>query len=114
VKATKTKTAKLLPKTANQITNGGIYSQRVRCGKSTCKCSRGALHTGYYFFTRLNGKLIKLYIRKADLIEFSSLVDEAKARRTKGRNIVRKNLEMLKGLRLELREKQSLINSGQT
>lgn len=27
------KSEKMLPKTAEQIRNGGIYSQRVRCGK---------------------------------------------------------------------------------
>lgn len=108
------KSEKMLPKTVEQIRNGGIYSQRVRCGKSSCKCSRGALHIGHYFFARWNGKLIKRYIRKAELAVFSSLVNEARVERRKRRLVLHENLEMLRSFRLELREKRSLINSLRT
>jgi hypothetical protein len=107
----KTKTAKMLPKTVEQITNGGIYIQRVRCGKSNCKCARGTLHTGHYFFTRLNGKLIKRYIRKAEFAVFFSLVNEARAGRRDRRQVLRNSAEMLKGFRLELSDNKLLINS---
>lgn len=104
----------MLPKTAAQIANGGIYEQRVRCGKSNCKCSQGSFHLAFYFFTRWNRKLIKFYVRKADLIEFSSLVNQATTERRNGRRVLQGNLEMLRGIRLDLREKQALINSLRT
>ena len=80
-----TKNAKLLPKTANQIRNGGLYLQRVRCGKPNCKCACGELHTAYYFFTRRGKKLTKTYVRKADVEEFSKLVKESADRRKEDR-----------------------------
>ncbi len=43
----KTKSEKMLPKTADEITNGGVYVQAVRCGKASCKCVRGETHTGF-------------------------------------------------------------------
>lgn len=98
------KLEKLLPKTAEQITNGGIYKQRVRCGKLNCGCARGAVHTGYYFFTRRNGKLTKVYIPKAELDDFSDLVNQATTIR-KGRRLdLRKAFEMLKKFRQQLRD----------
>jgi hypothetical protein len=72
------------------------------------------LHTGYYFFTRLNGKLIKRYIRRADLPQFTALVNRARERREQRRRIIKENLGMLRDFRLDLRETQALINSLQT
>ena len=99
-----TKSAKALPKTAGQIMNGGIYSQRVRCGKLNCRCSRGAFHTAFYFFMRRQGKLIKFYIRKSELIEFSSLVARATADRKEYRRVQNDNLKMLTNFRQQLHE----------
>jgi Family of unknown function (DUF6788) len=107
----KTKNQKMLPKTAEAMANGGIYSQRVRCGKSNCKCSRGETHSAFYFFTRRNGKLVKFYIRKAEYQQFSSLVDRITLERKEQRRIAKENLELLKEFREVLREKQSFINS---
>lgn len=72
-----TKTRKALPKKASEIQNGGLYLQRVRCGKANCKCARGKLHTAYYFFTRCNGKLVKFYVRKAEVEAFTEIVNQA-------------------------------------
>ncbi len=74
--AMKTKTQHMLPKTASEITNGGVYAQRVRCGKPACKCARGEHHTALYYFTRRDGKLIKLYVRKAEAEDFSKMVKQ--------------------------------------
>ena len=95
-----TKNAKSLPKTASQILNGGLYLQGVRCGKPNCKCARGELHTAYYFFTRRRGKLTKTYVRKADVEEFSRLVEESAERRSQ----VRYEREYMKDLFRRLRE----------
>jgi hypothetical protein len=101
----KTKSEKMLPKTVEQITNGGIYSQRVRCGKSRCKCSRGESHQAYYFFTRRNGKLVKFYIRKAEFQQFTFLVVQANSEREKRRRVSKDNVELLRRFRCLLRDK---------
>jgi len=51
----------MLPKKA------AICQQFRKCGKAGCKCNAGALHGPYFFyFYRVDGKLKKSYIRKAD------------------------------------------------
>jgi len=107
----KTKTAKVLPKTAHEIANGGLYLQRVRCGKSNCKCARGENHSAYYFFTRRRGKLFKLYVLKADIEEFSRLARQATNERKHRRQTTKTNLDLLKKMRQQLRDKTALINS---
>src|ERR1044072_10003661 len=47
-----------------------ICQQFMKCGKVGCKCNRGELHGPYFFyFYRVDGKLKKSYIRKADAAE---------------------------------------------
>jgi len=47
-----------------------ICHQYKKCGKAGCKCNQGALHGPYFFyFYRVDGKLKKSYIRKADAAE---------------------------------------------
>lgn len=44
-----------------------ICRQYRKCGKAGCKCNAGSLHGPYYYyFYRVDGKLKKSYIRKAD------------------------------------------------
>lgn len=100
----KTKTAKVLPKTAEDIQNGGLYLQRVRCGKSNCKCARGETHSAYYFFTRRNGKLVKIYVRKADVEAFSELINLAMVERAQRRQSSQSSRALLKRLRESVRE----------
>lgn len=106
----KTKSVKMLPKTTKEIQNGGIYAQAVKCGKANCKCSRGNAHTAYYFFTRHNDKLVKIYVRKAEVENFSRLVELALAERKARRRTSKATFELLREFRQVLSEKQSLIN----
>ena len=106
-----TKSEKLLPKTMSGITNGGIYAQAVRCGKSNCKCARGETHTGFYFFTRRNGKLVKFYIRKAEVAGFSLLVDQATTEARARRQSAKDSAELLKTFRVSLWENDGLIKA---
>ena len=63
----KKETENLLPKIAAQ--GGTVHRQFVRCGKASCKCSRGELHGAYYYhFVRVNGRLRKRYL-KPDEVE---------------------------------------------
>ncbi len=103
-----TKTQKVLPKTVNEIGNGGVYAQRVRCGKSNCKCARGELHTGFYFFDRQDGKLFKTYVRKADVEAFTALVNRAAAERQEWRALMRHVTGVLKRSRESVREHERL------
>ncbi len=101
----KTKTVKMLPKTAGEIDNGGLYLQRVRCGKPNCKCVRGEYHTAFYFFTRRGEKLVKIYIRKAEIEGFAELVSQSVSDRKQNRQTSKSNFALLKEMRRILREK---------
>jgi hypothetical protein len=105
------KSAKTLPKTTFGIENGGVYQQRVKCGKPNCKCLRGEKHVAYYFFTRRNGKLTKTYVRKSELEKFTQLVDEATTKRKEERRTRLSDQELLKRLRQALRDRETFINS---
>ncbi len=107
----KTKTAKVLPKTADEIANGGIYLQHVRCGKQNCKCARGETHPAYYFITRRAGKFIKIYVRRSEFNEFAHLVVQAATKRKERQQTAKVNLDLLKELRRVLRERESQIKS---
>ncbi len=106
-----TKTAKMLPKFADEISNGGLYSQRVRCGKQNCKCRVGDLHSAYYFFTRQNGKLVKFYIRKSELNSFTALLKQSTEARKTVRRRIKSAQQLLRQMRQNLREKSLFINS---
>ena len=95
----KPKTEKTLPKIFVMYSNGGIYLQRVRCGKKNCKCSRGIKHITYYYMWREGGRQRKAYIRKSDLEEIRAEVD----RNTYWRNRVREKLKTGKKVIKELR-----------
>lgn len=86
----------MLPQTIGEISNGGIYVQSRKCGKKICRCARGKKHTGYFFFTRRDGKLTKTYILKSKLAEFSRLVKlaakERKERRRMSKATITRNL----------------------
>jgi hypothetical protein len=110
--AMKTKTAKVLPKTAGEITNGGLYVQRVRCGKANCKCARGEHHTAFYFFTRRRGKLVKFYVRRADVKAFSEIVEQAMLERIQKRQAMRTSTALLKQFRVSLWEKDRFIKTS--
>lgn len=101
----------MLPKMADQIDNGGIYTQSIRCGKATCKCERGETHTAFYFFYRMKGKLIKRYVRKAEVAEFSKLVEQAAFQRHQKRQAVKKSIELLKAFRASLWQNDALIKT---
>lgn len=107
----KTKTAKMLPKTAREIVNGGVYLQRVRCGKQNCRCASGELHSAFYFFTRQQGKLTKFYIRKSELKHFRWLINQASEERKLIRGMTKSNQQLLKQFRQFLRERNLLIKS---
>lgn len=103
-----TKSVKVLPKTADEIQNGGVYVQRIRCGKNNCKCARGETHSAFYFFTRRNGKLVKFYVRKGNVEAFAKMVNLAGVVREQRRQSARTSGELLKRLRQSSREYEQM------
>ena len=104
----KTKSAKMLPKTTAEIPNGGLYLQRVRCGKTNCRCARGELHTAFYFFTRHNGKLIKIYVRKAEVKTFTQIANQATLNRLQRRLAEKESNKLFRHLRETVHEAETL------
>ena len=108
----KTKSEKTLPKMTDRITNGGVYRQKVRCGKPRCKCARGEPHFAYYFFTRCNGKLLKYHVRKGDVDHFSNLVKTSVRSKQLERPMMKSVDELYKGFRLTLAGHAAVIYGG--
>ena len=105
------KSAKVLPKTAGEIQNGGVYVQRVRCGKANCKCAgKGERHTAFYFFTRRQGKLVKLYVRKAQVENFAGMVAQANGERQRRRQTIKASADLLREFRADLCGNAKLIS----
>lgn len=78
----KKKSEILLPKVAEEIPNGGVYRQEVRCGRKTCRCETvGQKHQAFYLLVRVNGKQRKKYVPKADVAVVKSLVESARQSR---------------------------------
>jgi hypothetical protein len=48
---------------------GFIAIVRVRCGKSNCKCARGARHEAFYRVTYSSGNRLRKYVRRDQLAE---------------------------------------------
>ena len=106
-----TKTQKVLPKTAGEIINGGLYSQRVRCGKANCKCAKGEHHTAFYFFTRRAGRFVKFYVRKTEIEAFALINKQAAFERRQKRQAVKLSRELLRTFHTHLSGNSGLIKS---
>ena len=59
----KTKTVEVL----GQILRGTVHKQFKKCGKPNCKCARGELHSTYYYFVRMDGKLKAQYLKASEV-----------------------------------------------
>ncbi len=95
----------MLPKIPDEISNGGVYLQNVRCGKPNCRCANGERHEGYYYYIRREGTRIrKTYIPKRHVSEFSRLVAMAREARLLNRTIARLSKSTLKEMNSFLRE----------
>src|SRR5688500_9346387 len=102
----KTKTANPLPK----MIPGAVCAQKVRCGKQSCKCQSGDLHGPYfYYFSRKGGKLIKRYVRKADVRRVRDACTRYQDVERQKRNLIRAHLRHWSSFREELREAANMI-----
>jgi hypothetical protein len=98
-----------LPKNQSAIANGGVYRQRVRCGKLNCRCSRGPdyYHPAYYHLTRVSGKLVKRYVPRSEVADLQRAIEAARAAGAAERRARRASLEHFRGLRDRIREHRS-------
>jgi hypothetical protein len=79
-----TKQADPLPKT------GAVCPQWVRCGRPTCRCSRGRFHGPYHcLFWREGGRLRKRYVRLADADAVRAACNERRRRERDAREATR-------------------------
>jgi hypothetical protein len=46
---------------------GSVHLQRRRCGRPTCRCTRGRPHPAHYLFWWEGGKLKKRYLRASEV-----------------------------------------------
>ena len=102
------KPEKTLPKTLP----GAVCWQWVRCGKPRCKCERGELHGPYaYRFERVDGRLRKHYIPKADVAALITACErhreEERARRAARRELT----ELLRGYTATCREVERWVKA---
>ena len=82
------KSAEMLPKILKLAgANDSLQAQRVRCGKANCRCARGELHEGYYyFFSRIGGRQFKVYVKRADVPAVRAVIQTRVVQRTRWRS----------------------------
>src|SRR4051812_41250327 len=99
----------MLPKTASEIRNGGLYRQAVRCGKPGCRCASGKLHEGYYYFIfRIKGRLRKTYVPKRDIETVRTLIKQSRRLRRSERQTRYESSALLAGFAITLRKSEIL------
>ncbi len=102
---------KALPK----MLPGAVCWQWVRCGKPGCKCGRGELHGPYaYRFVRMDGRLRKHYIPKADVAAIIAACErhreETRARQAAHRELT----ELLRGYTATCREVERWVKTARS
>src|SRR5256885_6539252 len=103
-----------LMKTENPLPKmipGTLHAQMIRCGKPSCKCARGQLHGPYFYhFQRINGSLVKHYIKAADVAAMRAACDAYRRRKQRNRLEHKVNLKLLQRLMTKLREYEQMYN----
>lgn len=81
---------------------GSIQSELVRCGKKSCKCSKGSLHGPYYYLYRYEGGSIK----KAYICPVNKISSKYKELQQGIKNLTlnRKNKKEIKSVNKQLLE----------
>jgi len=75
------KSADSLPKIlALSVHSGSLQRQRVRCGKANCKCARGELHEAHYLFLWMRTRVVKFYVRRADVQTVAAVINARRKR----------------------------------
>jgi hypothetical protein len=84
---------------------GSVVTSFVKCSRSNCKCLQGQLHGPYFYrFWRQNGKRVKQYIRKQDLLMIKAACDSYKHQKQLNKQIHQENLALWRKLKAQLKE----------
>jgi hypothetical protein len=98
------KLSKPFPKISAML-NGAVCASYARCGKANCRCANGQLHGPYYHrYQWHNGRMIKEYVRLADVEATRKACDAYRAMQAQIRASNRRFYSMLANLRSQLRE----------
>lgn len=104
------KSGKPFPKIqADGLLNGAVCASYARCGKSACKCARGALHGPYYHrYQWHGGRVVKEYIPLSQVEEvraacarYRALQDQLREGRQHFQSLLSQLRSSLRGLDYE-------------
>ena len=87
----------------SDLLNGHIEKRFVRCGKPTCKCAKGFLHTAFYHVWYADGQRFRKYVRKAQVEMLRYKCEQYRQLQTKLRAGRREHKQMLANLKEFLR-----------
>ncbi len=89
---------------------GAVCAQMVRCGKPNCKCARGELHGPYFYhFERVNGVLIKRYVKKKDVTAMRAACDARREGEQRNRLAHKLNVRELAKIIEQIRDNEKLL-----
>jgi len=86
---------------AIKILPGFVATERVRCGKPNCRCSRDARHLAYYHVTYSGGFRFRKYVRRdqvADVRAACTAYRDLQAQLRAGRAEYRRTLAKMREL----------------
>ncbi len=99
VPSSASETAEMLHKTP------ALFSYRVRCGKSTCRCARGEGHGPYWFLYWREGTVQRRrYVPAAEVAAVRTVVEARRVTEQAERLVLGQSLETWRGMRRWLRE----------
>jgi hypothetical protein len=83
----------------------------VRCGKPNCKCARGELHGPYYYhFERLGGKLVKRYLKAAEVEQTRAACAAWRGEQRARRTLTGEAWRLIRNMRVRLRDASKHID----
>ena len=106
--AMKIKTAKVLGKTMR----GSVHRQFKKCGKKNCKCARGELHSTFYHFVRIDGKLKTRYLKKSEADQIQMACRERRMLGKEQKEKLNNSMNNLRQIATGLRDSQRIIKQS--
>jgi len=84
------------------LLNGHIQKRRIKCGKPSCRCTKGARHDAHYHVWHLDGRRYQVFVRRDQVPEYvaacslnRALTATLRAGRAEYKRILRRSREML-------------------
>jgi len=60
---------------------GYLLAQKIKCGRSNCKCANGELHGPYFYYVwRVGSRQYKEYVKRSDVAAFRAGIQEHRRR----------------------------------